>query len=164
MTGTVKEQEKAVGSLEAIVIRNAAAADIPRVGEIERSSFNDPWGASDFRAVLHAPQSIFLVAADAASKEIRGYAIAMTVLDESEILNIAVDKAFRGNGLGGTLLDAAIAEVAARGAVSTFLEVRESNAVARKLYESRGFAELSRRRGYYREPVEDALILRRAVQ
>jgi len=62
------------------------------------------------------------------------------------------------------LIDAAIAEAESRGAESMFLEVRESNRAARALYASRGFEEISRRRGYYRTPVEDALVLRRAMQ
>jgi len=113
---------------------------------------------------MESPQTIFLVAVDEISEGVAGYAVALTVLDESEILNIAVDPAMRGRGLGGRLLDAAIAEVAGRGAVAAFLEVRESNSAARELYRSRGFEELSRRRGYYRTPVEDALVLRLAMQ
>ena len=146
------------------VVREAGVSDLARVWAIEKASFADPWGASEFRSVLDSPPTIFLVAADAGQKAVLGYAVALTVLDESEILNIAVDPEFRGHGVGGLLLDAALAEVKARGAVAVFLEVRESNEAARKLYRSRGFEELSRRRGYYRMPVEDALVLRRALQ
>jgi ribosomal-protein-alanine N-acetyltransferase len=67
----------------------------------------------------------------------------------------------RGQGVGGRLLDATIGELERRGATSTFLEVRESNAAARALYASRGFDSVGRRRNYYRRPVEDALVLRR---
>ena len=147
-----------------IAIRPATALDISRVSQIERESFADPWGSSDFKSVLQSPQSIFLIAFDWTTGQVLGYAIALTVLDESEILNIAVDPAMRGRGFGGRLLDVAIAEVAERGAVAAFLEVRESNTAARELYRSRGFEELSRRRGYYRSPVEDALVLRLAMQ
>ena len=146
------------------VVREAGVSDLARVWAIEKASFADPWGASEFRSVLDSPPTIFLVAADAGQKAVFGYAVALTVLDESEILNIAVDPEFRGHGVGGLLLDAALAEVKARGAVAVFLEVRASNEAARKLYRSRGFEELSRRRGYYRMPVEDALVLRRALQ
>jgi [ribosomal protein S18]-alanine N-acetyltransferase len=145
-------------------IRAADATDLPRIVEIEQASFADPWAPSDFRAVLASGPAIFLVAVDAKSQQISGYVIAITVLDESEILNIAVDPQFRGTGLGASLLDAALAEVAEKGAVATFLEVRESNAVARKLYASRQFEMISLRKKYYKSPVEDALILRRALQ
>lgn len=147
-----------------IVVREAGVSDLARVWAIEKASFGDPWGASEFRSVLDSPQTIFLVASDVRRKAVLGYAVALTVLDESEILNIAVDPEFRGRGVGGLLLDAALGAVQARGAVAVFLEVRESNKAARKLYKSRGFDELSRRRRYYRLPVEDALVLRRAMQ
>ena len=110
-------------------------------------------------AVRHA---IFLVAEDSA-RRIGGYVITMAVTDESEVLNIAVDPERRGAALGALLLDAALAEAEKRGARSTFLEVRESNEPALRLYRSRGFEEISRRRRYYKSPVEDALVLRRAV-
>lgn len=147
-----------------IVVREAGVSDLARVWAIEKASFGDPWGASEFRAVLDSPPTIFLVAADDGRKVVLGYAVALTVLDESEILNIAVDPQFRGRGMGGLLLDAALGAVEARGAVAVFLEVRESNIPAIRLYHSRGFEELSRRKRYYRTPVEDALVLRRAVQ
>ncbi len=158
-TGEVTPQEP-----QGKVVREAGVSDLARVWAIEKASFADPWGASEFRSVLDSPPTIFLVAADVGQKAVLGYAVALTVLDESEILNIAVDPEFRGHGVGGLLLDAALAEVKERGAVAVFLEVRESNEAARKLYRSRGFEELSRRRGYYRMPVEDALVLRRALQ
>ena len=90
--------------------------------------------------------------------------IVAAVLDEAEVLNLAVSPSCRGLGVGGMLLDAALSEAAAAGATSVFLEVRESNVAARALYASRGFTEISRRSRYYRKPVEDALVLRGAVQ
>ena len=112
---------------------------------------------------MSSAQSIFLVAEDVES-QVAGYVVVLTVLDESEILNIAVAPAERGKAIGAMLLDAAIGMVEQAGAAQTFLEVRESNVAARGLYASRGFVEMARRRGYYRNPVEDALVLRRAVQ
>ena len=164
MTSVVGSENPAGRDPGALSVRVARKSDLGEVSRIERASFADPWGPGDFRSVLASPQTIFLVAGDEASEALAGYAIALTVLDESEILNIAVDPAVRGRGLGGRLLDSALAEVARRGAVAAFLEVRESNVAARELYRSRGFEELSRRRGYYRTPVEDALVLRLAMQ
>ena len=112
---------------------------------------------------MTSAQSIFLVAENTEPRVI-GYVVVLKVIDESEILNIAVDPGDRGKSIGSALLDAAIEMASEAGAVETFLEVRESNAAARGLYESRGFTEIARRRGYYRNPVEDALVLRRAVQ
>lgn len=146
-----------------VKIRRAAFADVLSIGLIERESFADPWGSREFTTAVDAQQAIFLVAEDTAGVVI-GYAIALAVMDEAEILNLAVRPVDRGAGLGGKLLDAAIDEATSRGAEQVFLEVRESNDSARRLYASRGFKEVSRRRGYYREPVEDALVLRLAVQ
>lgn len=146
------------------VVRPARIGDIETVGLIERASFPDPWGPGEFRTVLDSPQTIFLVAEDVGAAAVSGYSIALTVLDESEILNIAVDSSCRGHGLGGRLLDAALECARERGANAAFLEVRESNEPARKLYASRGFSEISRRRKYYRNPAEDALVLRLAMQ
>ena len=158
------EESPVTRDQDSVSIRLARPTDLNDVSRIEHASFADPWGAGDFRSVMESPQTIFLVAVDEVAEGVAGYAVALTVLDESEILNIAVDPAMRGRGLGGRLLDAAIAEVVGRGAVAAFLEVRESNSAARELYRSRGFEELSRRRGYYRTPVEDALVLRLAMQ
>ena len=147
-----------------LVLRNATERDMDEVSRIEKASFSDPWSPREFRAILTAPQAIFLVASDDKSGRLAGYVITASVLDEAEILNIAVDPPMRGASIGAVLLDAALAEAGKRGATTTFLEVRESNEAARKLYTSRGFEEISRRRKYYRSPVEDALVLSRAVQ
>lgn len=164
MIATRHHPEFSKSGTTAPVIRSAQSADLARIVEIERDSFADAWQMSDFRAVLASEPAIFLVAIDSASLETQGYVIAITVLDESEILNIAVHPDARGHGVGAFLLDASLKEVASKGATATFLEVRESNDVARKLYASRGFEVLSRRKRYYKSPVEDALILRRALQ
>lgn len=146
-----------------ITIRPAAAADLPRIAEIERRSFSDPWSAASFRSLLDEPHGWFAVAVDDDGErggEVLGYAVAWFVVDEGEIANLAVAPAARRRHIGAALLDAAIAAGAAQGAETIFLEVRESNAAARTLYASRGFAEIGRRRGYYRRPVEDAVVMR----
>lgn len=145
-------------------IRPCTLADISSVEAIEIASFGDPWSAQSFKELLSSPAAIFLVAARHDSTAIAGYVVAIAIEGEAEILNLAVDPSLRRRGLGGELLDAGLAAVSARGAGDVFLEVRESNVAARALYESRGFAALGRRRGYYRNPVEDALVLRRAAE
>lgn len=143
-------------------LRPATRADLPAVATIERNSFADPWSASEFGSVLLLGHTIFLVAVSGPDEEIIGYVVAVAVVDEGEIVNIAVAPSHRTQGLGGVLLDAALAEAEERGAVTLFLEVRVSNDAALGLYASRGFVEISRRKRYYRSPVEDALVLRRA--
>lgn len=85
------------------------------------------------------------------------------VAAEAEILNVAVSLEFRRQGIGRLLIDYALAEARSAGAKHAFLEVRESNVAARGLYARLGFSEAGRRRGYYRNPVEDALLLSRAL-
>lgn len=148
-----------------IVVAPAERRDLARVSEIERRSFADPWSAQSFREAQANPHVLFLCARegeDAASPAL-GYVVAWFVVDEGEIANLAVDPEARRRGIGATLLDAALAEGARRGSSAIYLEVRESNAAARQLYESRGFVEVGRRPGYYRRPVEDAVVLRCAL-
>ena len=146
----------------AVTMRPANSSDLDAIAAIERLSFGDPWSTAEFESVLSLAHTIFLVALSGANEEIAGYVVALAVVDQAEILNVAVSPAQRGNGIGGSLLDAALAEVERRGAESVFLEVRLSNASARALYGSRRFIEVSRRKGYYRNPSEDALVMRRA--
>ena len=145
-------------------IRRGLADDLPAVAAIEQNSFADPWSERSFEELLRSPAAIFLVATHTDSETVSGYVIAISVTDQAEILNLAVVVSARRHGLGGALLDAAIEAVSERGAREIFLDVRESNKPALGLYRSRGFAALGRRGKYYRNPVEDALVLRRAVE
>ena len=94
---------------------------------------------------------------------ILGYVIARQVLDEAEILNLGVMSARQRQGVGRTLVQEMLARLHRSSVGTVFLEVRESNAVARRLYAALGFADVGRRRGYYRIPTEDAVILRAAI-
>jgi ribosomal-protein-alanine N-acetyltransferase len=89
--------------------------------------------------------------------------VAWFAADEGEIANLAVAPSGWGSGTGRRLLNAALAEALARGAAAVYLEVRDSNDRARRLYHSSGFEEVGRRRRYYRRPVEDAIVLRRTL-
>ncbi len=114
----------------------------------------------DFRECLAAGVP-FLVAV--AGGDVAGYAIAHVAADEGEILNLGVAAAHRRRGVGRRLVQAMVATLAARGAAAVYLEVRESNAAARGLYLELGFREVGRRSRYYRQPVEDAILLRAAI-
>jgi ribosomal-protein-alanine N-acetyltransferase len=92
-----------------------------------------------------------------------GYVLATVLGPEGEIADIAVAPEARGRGIGGILLDEMLAMLGGEGVRTVYLEVRESNAAARRLYESRSFGPVGRRRGYYQHPVEDALVLRREI-
>ncbi|HXH63250.1 MAG TPA: ribosomal protein S18-alanine N-acetyltransferase [Gemmatimonadales bacterium] len=127
---------------------------------IETAAFADPWSRRDFADALgaHVP---FLVAIE--DGRAVGYVLARQAADEAEILNLGVAPTARRRGIGRALVREGLAALAARGAEQVFLEVRESNAAARALYAEFGFAEVGRRRGYYRRPTEDAIVLRAAI-
>jgi ribosomal-protein-alanine N-acetyltransferase len=146
-----------------ITIRTARRDDVEDIAAIEREAFNDPWSAGSFRALFGNPVVHFAVAEDTATGRIFGYVVAWMVVDEAEIANLAVSDGARRMGIGARLLDHAIGTAKAQKSVVVFLEVRESNAAARALYASRGFEVAGRRSKYYRKPVEDALVLRRAL-
>ncbi len=153
-------------SLAAATLRLARPDDVNEVAALERIAFSDPWSPHAFTTLIGNPAVLFLVARhpDAlAHGTLLGYIVARFAADEAEIANLAVTPSTRGQGVGAQLLDAALSEGIGRGAAMTYLEVRESNTAARYLYRSRGFAELGRRRRYYRHPVEDALVLGRAT-
>ena len=142
-----------------VTIEPALRVDVPVIAELERAAFSDPWSLASFESVMDEPASYVAVARDASSR-LAGYVVAWFVADEGEIANLAVREPTRRQGVGAALLDAALTEGRRRGAQNLYLEVRESNDAARRLYASRGFEELGRRRRYYRHPVEDAVVLR----
>ena len=150
--------------LTKVVIDEATAADIPAVGSIEQAAFSDPWSSRSFQELLGNHAVYFVCARRPGSRTVVGYIVAWFVADEGQIANLAVAADLCGQGIGKQLLDAALAEGRARGAKAVFLEVRDSNQRARHLYRSRGFEEVGRRRGYYRRPAEDAIVLRRTLR
>lgn len=140
------------------MIRVARPADVAAMAEIARASFSVPWSADAFRATLGP-----LALVDEIAGRVCGYAVARHTADEAEILDLAVHPSARRQGSGKRLVDAVVSLAARRGAHRLFLEVRESNAPARALYQSRGFAAAGRRPGYYTQPPEDGLILAREI-
>ena len=143
------------------LIRPATLADVTAIGEAEQVCFGDPWSPSGI-AELFENETVVALAAETGGPEIRlaGYAFARVIADEAEILNLAVLPLFRRRGIGGRLLEAAVTAVRTAGAGELFLEVRESNAAAKALYLTRGFRPVGVRTGYYRNPRENAVVLR----
>lgn len=146
-----------------VSVQPARLVDVPSIVEIERAVFSDPWSAQSFREALGHP-AVYFSCACRDDGEVLGYVVAWFVADDGEIANLAVARPAWGTGVGRTLLDAALSEAAAREVTAVYLEVRESNERARHLYGSRGFEQVARRRGYYRRPVEDAIVLRRMTK
>ena len=142
-----------------ITIEPALRSDLPLIAELEKAAFSDPWSPASFESVMDEPAA-YMAVARAATERILGYVVAWFAADEGEIANLAVREPTRRQGIGASLLDATLIEGRRRGALNMYLEVRESNDAARRLYASRGFLEIGRRRGYYRRPAEDAIVLR----
>lgn len=139
-------------------IRPATAADVPALLALERTCFPDPWSEQGLAESLQPPHGGGLVAESA--RGIVGYLITREVGGSGEILNLAIAPGLRRQGVGQGLLGAGLADLADRGAQEVFLEVRESNHAARELYARAGFRVVGARRGYYRSPSEDALVMR----
>ena len=150
------------GVIHSVRIERATRDDVAEVVAIERAAFSDPWSAQSFREALEH-SAVYFACARRDGVGVVGYVVAWFVADEGEIANVAVSPAGWGTGIGRALLDSALEEAERRRASAVYLEVRDSNERARRLYKSRGFEEVGRRRGYYRRPVEDAIVLRRAL-
>ena len=151
-------------ALTGVALRRAAPADLAEVAALERTCYGDPWPATAFASLPDNSRVFFTVARQDLRDRLAGYVIAWYVMDEGELANLAVAPDARGQGIGRALLDAMLTDASRRGIAQVYLEVRESNIAARKLYSSREFEEVGRRKGYYRSPVEDALILRHTLQ
>lgn len=115
-----------------------------------------PWGKASFLQNAAHDYDTLLLCAD--GERLLGYAL-LRCLDAAEVLLIGVDAAARGNGLGKALLLKLLEKAPADTAV--FLEVRKSNLPARRLYASCGFSENGLRKGYYKNPAEDAVLMMR---
>jgi ribosomal-protein-alanine N-acetyltransferase len=143
-------------------IRDATYNDLPRVLEIERLSFAQPWSLASFRRELSLSFSRLMLAVTDGHSEgdglIAGYLCRWLVGGESHILNIAAHPDFRRRGVATALMAEAVAEARARQVSLMILEVRRSNLEARRLYRKFGFEERRLRRNYY-GPGEDALVM-----
>ena len=130
---------------------------IPQIAALERACFSHPWSEDALRDELWNDSAVVIVA-EGEDGTVLGYAGLQTVLDEGYINNVAVDPRFRRQGVAGQLIEAFLRFGAAKLAFLT-LEVRASNAPAIALYEKYGFTQAGRRRDYYDDPREDALLM-----
>ena len=142
-------------------IRPAGRDDLDAIEQIERAANPHPWSRASIESSLDDALGVCLVAVDDGA--IAGFVLARAVLDEAEVLEIAVAPAHRRRGLARDLLRALDAVLAAQGVATLHLEVRRANAGARALYDAVGFEVSGERRGYYSEPPDDAVLMSRAV-
>ena len=151
-------------------IRSATRDDVPKMMALERSAETAAhWGEGQYavlfdtaalpRIVLVAEMTDQNVVSTSNYEKFCGYIIALAASPEWELENVIVEPAMRRSGLGSKLLSALLVEARAQRCFRMFLEVRETNLAALKLYEKHGFHEAGRRPGYYGNPPEDAVIM-----
>lgn len=134
--------------------------DIPAVMEIESQSFPTPWSASSFRyEIMENPYANLFVIRDPDRRGVLAFACVWIIDAEMKINNFAVDPAWRGRGLGTRMMRFLLEFARRHGCGEATLEVRPSNTVALRLYRGLGFLPVGRRRNYYTDSHEDALVM-----
>jgi ribosomal-protein-alanine N-acetyltransferase len=151
---------------EEICIRPLTENDIDAVMAIADSLPDAPhWPRSGYEAVFKlrsSPQRLALIA-EAAGSRVAGFLIAALIAPQAELESIAVAGPFQRRGVARELIAALERELKARNCCEILLEVRDSNQPARFFYSAQGFSETARRRAYYRDPIEDAILMSRSV-
>ena len=132
---------------------------VAQVAALEQVCFSDPWSEASVAGELANELSLWLVAVE--GETVLGYVGSQTVLDSTDILNVAVSPDHQGCGIGRALLTELEQRLRQQGVTEVLLEVRPSNAPAIALYTSLGFIQVGRRPNYYLNPREDALILKK---
>lgn len=141
------------------MIQEMLASHVQQVAELEKICFEDPWSERSVASELDNPLAYWLVWEE--EGRVLGYVGSQTVLGETDMMNIAVSPDARRQGIARKLILALVEALQAQHSHMLTLEVRASNLPAIRLYEGLGFAQIGRRKNYYRNPKEDALILRK---
>ncbi len=142
-----------------ITITNMTPDHVQAIAELEKLCFSDPWPVEGILPELSNPLSYWLVAMDGSL--VVGYIGSQSVCGEADMMNVAVSPDYRRQGIAQQLVEALVAGLKGKEVYSLTLEVRASNDPAIALYHKLGFAQVGRRPNYYRNPKEDALILRK---
>jgi ribosomal-protein-alanine N-acetyltransferase len=143
----------------AVYLEAATLDDVDALVALERASASHPWTRQGFEGAIHGGAGERVAILREASRAAAGYCVWQEVADEVHVHNVVIAPAHRRRGLGRRLLTACLTLAARRGAHRAFLDVRAGNRAALSLYEGLGFREVGRRRGYYSEPAEDAVVM-----
>ncbi len=149
-------------------VRRAVVGDVAGVLRVERESRNAPhWDEARYREIVQgseveALRRVLLVAAE--GELVVGFVVGTVVLDEAELESVAVDEAYRRLGVGSALSEALFEWAASLGASVMRLEVRAENVAAQTMYERLGFRPCGLRRGYYVDPVDDAVLMMKGLR
>ena len=142
-----------------MIITNMREQHVAQVAELEKLCFSDPWSEKSVASELNNQLALWLVADD--NGRVAGYIGSQTVMGESDMMNVAVHPDYRKQGVATALIVGLVKELRKRESHCLTLEVRASNEPAKALYEKLGFTQVGLRKNYYRNPKEDALILRK---
>ena len=142
-----------------MIITNMTSDHVSQVAELEKLCFSDPWSEQSVASELDNKLSLWLVALEC--DRVAGYVGSQTVVGETDMMNIAVHPDFRRQGIAEALVSALVLELKAKESHCLTLEVRSSNSTAIGLYQKMGFIQIGLRKNYYRNPKENALILRK---
>ncbi|MGZ6226616.1 MAG: ribosomal protein S18-alanine N-acetyltransferase [Candidatus Binataceae bacterium] len=146
-------------------MREATARDLPRILEIKRLAFPQPWSLESFKRELILPFSRIMVVDRVPAEsggQVAGFLCRWLIVDECHILNLAVHPELRRGGIGQVLMVEALNEAKAKDIRMVTLEVRRSNVAARSLYRKLNFEERRLRSNYY-GPGEDAIVMELAL-
>jgi len=149
--------------MAAFRIVRACEKHIGDITVIEKLSFKIPWSSESITEEITRNKAAVYFCAEADGKAI-GYAGMWQVLDEGHITNIAVHPEYRRTGVGNALLEALVSEARRRGIKALTLEVRDTNYAAQALYKKHGFIPEGRRKAYYADNNEDAIIMWRKLE
>lgn len=144
-----------------MIIRKMESKDVPAIAALEERCFSDPWSEKSIASELENPLSYWLVAE--VNGCVAGYVGSQSVLDAADMMNIAVSPDYRRIGIGQALIQELIVHLQQKHVIALLLEVRVSNSAAIALYQKLGFEQVGCRPRYYRNPREDALILRKEL-
>ena len=142
-----------------MTIEKMNAGQVAQIADLEKICFSDPWSENSIASELENKLAHWLVAQE--GEMVAGYIGSQTVLGETDMMNVAVHPDFRRRGIAEALVKRLVEDLKAMESHCLTLEVRASNAPAIALYEKLGFSQIGRRKNYYRNPREDALILRK---
>ena len=143
-----------------MIIEKMTERHVAQVAELEKICFGSAaWSEKSVASELTNSLALWLVAVE--DDRVAGYVGSQTVCDETDMMNVAVHPDFRRQGIGEKLVEQLVTELKGIGSHALMLEVRASNGPAIGLYEKMGFQQVGLRKNYYRDPKEDALILRK---
>lgn len=149
--------------MKSVILRGIREWDLEDIQRIERGSYPTPWSMNFFRLMANMNPELFIVAT--LDGELVGYTVGELKVRRDirvgHVMNVAVDPRHRNRGIGTLLMDELEAKFRGLGATATYLEVRESNVIAQRLYSRRGYVFLRKAEGYYGD--EDGLVMTKSL-